>query len=334
MAPTAPKPFASRTASPTRANEFDALVVGAGIAGLAAALAMARKGLRVGVLESRERIGGRIHTVDLANQPTTPEGGPFDPLTDPTRVPADLGASFVHGADNNPLNQFVGTVPGFTLARPTEPTLFQTVRSNSHGQLALPSAEAEAEMALSYEVTFARLSQLSQSDPEWEPSEEMSLWGALNGVVPADDVNPALTATKLEAIWEGIPSQTRERMLSMPEMWAGWTGAPLERVALRWWGSDKETVGDDAVVHNGFGGLVTYHALQLVAHAGQIRLNHRVQSILRGRNEEEKHTVVTTTPQGEIKYYADYVVCTLPLGTSLFALASCRASRRELSFNT
>jgi monoamine oxidase len=59
----------------------DVLVLGAGIAGLAAAETLATAGHRVLVLEARDRIGGRIHTVD------DPELG----------RPVELGAEFVHG---------------------------------------------------------------------------------------------------------------------------------------------------------------------------------------------------------------------------------------------
>ncbi len=61
------------------------LVVGAGVAGLAAARALHDAGLDVVVLEARERIGGRAHTPDV--------GG----------VPVDAGAMFVHGVVDNPL---------------------------------------------------------------------------------------------------------------------------------------------------------------------------------------------------------------------------------------
>lgn len=61
--------------------DADVLVVGAGIAGLAAAERLAAAGRRVLVLEARDRIGGRIHTT-------------HDPELD---VPIELGAEFVHG---------------------------------------------------------------------------------------------------------------------------------------------------------------------------------------------------------------------------------------------
>ncbi|MDB6165604.1 MAG: amine oxidase [Lacunisphaera sp.] len=63
--------------------EFDVIVIGAGIAGLAAAQRLGRRGRRVLVLEARGRAGGRILT-------QFPPG---------LRVPVELGAEFVHGGD-------------------------------------------------------------------------------------------------------------------------------------------------------------------------------------------------------------------------------------------
>lgn len=61
------------------------LVVGAGVAGLAAANALATAGIDTIVLESRGRIGGRVMTADL--------GG----------APVDLGAAWLHAPRVNPL---------------------------------------------------------------------------------------------------------------------------------------------------------------------------------------------------------------------------------------
>jgi monoamine oxidase len=59
----------------------DVIVVGAGISGLAAARTLAEAGLRVCLIEARNRVGGRILTVPAAN-------GSF---------PIELGAEFIHG---------------------------------------------------------------------------------------------------------------------------------------------------------------------------------------------------------------------------------------------
>ena len=62
-------------------NDFDVLIIGAGAAGLAALQVLATAGLRVMLLEARNRIGGRIHTI-------------HDPLSP---VPIELGPEFIHG---------------------------------------------------------------------------------------------------------------------------------------------------------------------------------------------------------------------------------------------
>jgi polyamine oxidase len=64
------------------------VVVGAGIAGLAAAWRLRRAGIACVVLEARDRIGGRLHTIDLAG------------------TPVDLGGSWIHHPIGNPLSAF------------------------------------------------------------------------------------------------------------------------------------------------------------------------------------------------------------------------------------
>jgi monoamine oxidase len=59
----------------------DLIVVGAGAAGLSAAVQVARSGFSVHILEARDRIGGRMFTL-------------HDPVW---QVPIELGAEFIHG---------------------------------------------------------------------------------------------------------------------------------------------------------------------------------------------------------------------------------------------
>ncbi|KAA9110666.1 flavin monoamine oxidase family protein [Microbacterium rhizomatis] len=66
-------------------NEFDTIVIGAGIAGVTAAKLLTRAGRRVVVLEARDRIGGRMHT-DRTDGLVT-----------------DLGASWIHGINDSPV---------------------------------------------------------------------------------------------------------------------------------------------------------------------------------------------------------------------------------------
>jgi len=59
----------------------DVLVLGAGAAGLAAAQQLSQEGLRVIVIEARNRVGGRIFTQHVSGHP----------------LPIELGAEFIHG---------------------------------------------------------------------------------------------------------------------------------------------------------------------------------------------------------------------------------------------
>ena len=51
------------------ADEADVVVIGAGYAGLAAALALADSGRSVVVLEARDRVGGRVRTDNVDGVP-------------------------------------------------------------------------------------------------------------------------------------------------------------------------------------------------------------------------------------------------------------------------
>lgn len=82
-----------------RPTDADVVIVGAGAAGVAAALATTRAGLKTLVLEARDRIGGRAHTV------SDRRGGILD-----------LGCEWLHSADRNPLVALAQGF-GFTIDR-------------------------------------------------------------------------------------------------------------------------------------------------------------------------------------------------------------------------
>jgi monoamine oxidase len=61
--------------------KYDVAILGAGAAGLAAAAELARRGMSALVLEARDRIGGRVWSLEVPGLP----------------VPVELGAEFIHG---------------------------------------------------------------------------------------------------------------------------------------------------------------------------------------------------------------------------------------------
>ena len=64
------------------------IVIGAGLAGLTAANALTAAGVETVVVEARDRIGGRLHTVDVGGSPI------------------DMGGSWIHTPIGNPLRDF------------------------------------------------------------------------------------------------------------------------------------------------------------------------------------------------------------------------------------
>jgi monoamine oxidase len=83
-------------------STIDVAVIGAGAAGIAAARSLTRAGVSVGVLEARDRIGGRAHTIEWRGHGL------------------DVGCGWLHSADENPLAEQVEAL-GLTLDKTRPP---------------------------------------------------------------------------------------------------------------------------------------------------------------------------------------------------------------------
>ncbi len=104
------------------------IVVGAGIAGLTVARLMRAADIEVVVLEARERIGGRIHTLDLAG------------------APVDLGAAWIHGRSGNPVAAIADGYGVATLPHLYEPVaLWDAIEGRFAGEDELDTALAAEE---------------------------------------------------------------------------------------------------------------------------------------------------------------------------------------------
>ena len=76
----------------TTCNTADVVVVGGGVSGLSAAQALANAGFKVIILEARDHVGGRLHSVRLTSDNEAPT--------------VDVGASWLHKGDSatHPIN--------------------------------------------------------------------------------------------------------------------------------------------------------------------------------------------------------------------------------------
>ncbi|CAD6891129.1 unnamed protein product [Tilletia controversa] len=297
----------------------DIIIVGAGIAGLSAALdllrlstpdsvssnatalpggigdhsAKLRPRIRVIILEARDRVGGRIHTDGDGNDNAI-----------------DLGASFVHGTHDNPLTELGKEVP-FSLYLPTAASSSRYLSHNAKGQ-SLSAQKADRMDYITFSAVFSRLRNLAQEHPDLLIDQSVSMQEAL---VSAEDVYRKALWSK-EAGEEDIDADTVEAARELMSVWAGWTGAPLDEVALKWWGFEKEYEGEDAVVKEGYGPtLIEWYRREVCAHGGEILLNTEVTSIC--DSDEDDGIAVTSRDSisgQERTLSAGRMICTLPLG--------------------
>lgn len=118
------------------------VVVGAGIAGLTVANALTGAKVECLVLEARDRIGGRLHTVDLAG------------------TPVDLGGSWIHHPDGNPLSVVVER--GRLAVHPGDP-LPSIGAYDCVDHRHLTDAEVRANLALQFDDFPSALDRLRES---------------------------------------------------------------------------------------------------------------------------------------------------------------------------
>jgi hypothetical protein len=92
------------------------VVVGAGVSGLACAASLATAGVRVVVVEARDRVGGRIHSIPLPPASLPIPSGDAGASTLAPGVVVELGANWLQQGDRNTLaplaaSQGLVTVP-------------------------------------------------------------------------------------------------------------------------------------------------------------------------------------------------------------------------------
>ena len=141
------------------------VVVGAGISGLTVANALAHGGIECVVLEARGRIGGRLHTIDLAG------------------APVDLGGSWIHHPVGNPMRAFAGVAGVRCQSGNPLPEL---VAYDSGERRRLSAAELEESLGLQFEAfpeAIARLQVTTGPDASMADGIEAFVAGA--GLAPA-----------------------------------------------------------------------------------------------------------------------------------------------------
>ncbi len=254
---------AGPTPQPSHHDRADVLVLGAGIAGLAAARTLNSLGVSVIVLEARGRIGGRI-------------------LTDRSLsgIPLDLGASWIHGIEKNPIAE---------LAR----------------QLELSTRLSNYESVALFDKSGKRL-----SDREHQKVEQRfrRLMRKLEEVQRERIVKKLPDLALSDAIVqfggsEGEPlTLDAELDFSINTTIEHEFAADVSDLSFYHWDQGEEPRGGDVLFRGGYDQIVNHLSDRL-----DVRLTHSVQLI-----DTSGPNVRVVTNQGEFR--AKRVVVTLPLG--------------------
>lgn len=150
--------------SPQTGKKKDIIIIGAGIAGLAAAKTLSNSIHNVKVIEASSRFGGRINTVDFGS------------------YKADFGASWIHGINGNPLYKLANEHGISTKMTHYEPShIFD-----------IDGTEITAAEWKDIEKLFVKLYDLALTNPQ------LSIQGILDIMEP--DLN---LSAKLTRLWYG-----------------------------------------------------------------------------------------------------------------------------------
>ncbi|WCJ43513.1 polyamine oxidase 2 [Euphorbia peplus] len=258
-----------QAASPT------VIVIGGGMAGVAAARALHDASFRVLLLESRDRLGGRVHTNYSFG------------------FPVDLGASWLHGVcKENPLAPLIGKL-GLPLYRTSgDNSVLYDHDLESYSLYDMDGNRIPQELVTKVGETFEIILKETEKVRQ-EHDEDMSISSAFSIVFER----------KPELRLEGLGHKVLQWYLCRME---GWFAADAHTISLKCWDQEELLPGGHGLMVRGY-----LPVINTLAKGLDIRLSHRVTNIARRHNGVKVTTedgktfvgdaVVVAVPLGVLK---------------------------------
>ncbi|KAF2709884.1 amine oxidase [Pleomassaria siparia CBS 279.74] len=252
-------------------------VVGAGVAGLRCADVLLQHGVKVTILEGRDRIGGRLCQSEALGHMV------------------DLGPNWIHGTDSNPILDLARQTKTITTTWEEQQAVF--ARS---GDL-MPDARSTENNELVWKI-IAQAMKYSNEHSASIPAEK-SLYNFFEEKVKEEF--PETVKNDVEA------RGRQETILQMAEMWGAFVGSPIQTQSLRFFWLEECIDGENLFVAE------TYHkVLKKIAEpalkGADVKFGCKVKKIISDEKEEGPRVTVGIDGGEELTF--DEVVMTAPLG--------------------
>ncbi|CAO2651974.1 Nn.00g002570.m01.CDS01 [Neocucurbitaria sp. VM-36] len=253
-------------------------VIGAGVAGLRCADTLLQHGVKVTVLEGRDRVGGRLCQSNVLGHLV------------------DLGPNWIHGTDNNPMLDLAKQTSTLTMNWDGRQSVFDHLGNHMPDKEALENTEMvwtiiEQAMKLSNEESAAIPAGKSLYDFFQEQVEE-------------------IFPSKTKGTSDEGAKRKQQTILQMAEMWGAFVGSPIQKQSLKFFWLEECIDGENLFVADTYDKVLARIAEPALK--ADIKFGYMVTKII--SNDESDEPSVLVDIEGKESETFDEVVMTAPLG--------------------